>query len=47
MNSYRYWESRSAYLSFTYNFGKMTEGKERRQNNSGGIGDDLDVPISN
>ncbi|MBK9590169.1 MAG: TonB-dependent receptor [Crocinitomicaceae bacterium] len=47
MNSYRYWESRSAYLSFTYNFGKLTEGKERRQNNSGGIGDDLDVPISN
>ncbi|MBL7898730.1 MAG: TonB-dependent receptor family protein, partial [Crocinitomicaceae bacterium] len=47
MNSYRRWESRSAYISFTYNFGKMTEGKERRQNNSGGIGDDLDVPLSN
>lgn len=47
MNSYRYWESRSAYLSFTYNFGKMTQGKERRQNNSGGIGDDLEVPLSN
>lgn len=47
MNSYRYWESRHFSLSFTYNFGKLTEGKERRQNNSGGIGDDLDVPISN
>jgi hypothetical protein len=47
MNSYRYWESRSAYLSFTYNFGKMTQGKERRQNTSGDIGDDLDVPLSN
>jgi len=47
MNSYRRWESRSVYLSFTYSFGKMTEGKERRQNNSGGIGDDLEVPLSN
>lgn len=47
LNSYRYWESRSAYLSFTYNFGKMTQGKERRQNTSGGLEDNLDVPISN
>lgn len=47
MNSYRRWESRSVYVSFTYNFGKLTEGKERRQNNSGEINDDLDVPLSN
>lgn len=46
MTSKRYWESRHFALSFTYNFGKMTEGKERRQNNSGGIDDTLNVPIS-
>jgi outer membrane receptor protein involved in Fe transport len=47
MTSIRRWQSRSAYLTFTYNFGKMTQGKERRENTSGGIGDDVDVPISN
>ena len=46
MTSIRRWESRSVYLSLTYNFGKMIEGKERRENNSGGIGDDVDVPLS-
>jgi len=46
MTSIRRWESRSVFVSFTYNFGKLTEGKERRENNSGGIGDDVDVPIS-
>lgn len=46
MTSKRYWESRHFSLSFTYNFGKLTEGKERRQNSSGGIDDNLNVPIS-
>lgn len=47
MTSIRRWESRHISVSFTFNFGKMTEGKERKQNNSGGIGDDLEVPLSN
>lgn len=47
MTSIRRWESRHISVSFTYNFGRMTEGKERKQNNSGGIGDDLNVPLSN
>ena len=47
MTSIREWQSRSVYATFTYNFGKMTQGKQRRENKSGDIGDDLDVPISN
>lgn len=47
LNSYRYWESRSVYLSFTYSFGKIVQGKQRKINDSGDISDDKDVPISN
>lgn len=47
MSSYRRWESRSFYVTFTYNFGKLVDGKQRLQNSSGGIGDDKDIPLSN
>ena len=40
----RRWESRSVYLTFTYGFGKMTQGKTKRQSRSTGISDDNDVP---
>lgn len=40
----RRWESRSVYLTFTYGFGKMSQGKTKRQSRSTGISDDNDVP---
>ncbi|MCG8578232.1 MAG: TonB-dependent receptor [Flavobacteriales bacterium] len=43
-NSQRRWESRSAYLSFTYNFGKMVQGKNRRNSNSTDSSDDRSIP---
>lgn len=40
----RRWESRSVYLSFTYGFGKMTNGKTKRQSRSNAINDENGVP---
>ncbi len=40
----RRWESRTIYVSFSYNFGKMTRGKQKRQSKENGSGDDIDVP---
>ena len=40
----RRWESRTIYVSFSYNFGKMTRGKQKRQGKEIGSGDDIDVP---
>jgi len=44
LTSTRRWESRSIYVSFNYNFGKMTQGKQRREGKSLNSGDDAEVP---
>ncbi|MCB9195681.1 MAG: TonB-dependent receptor [Flavobacteriales bacterium] len=42
--SYRRWESRSVYLSFTYSFGKMIQGKQKRTTKENGSSDDVSIP---
>jgi len=39
-NTYRNWESRTVFLSVSYNFGKMVQGKQKRRSVSGDASDD-------
>lgn len=43
-NSYRRWESRSAYLSFNYSFGKVVQGKKKRELKDNDSSDDISIP---
>jgi outer membrane receptor protein involved in Fe transport len=44
LNSYRNWESRSVYLSFSYSFGKVVQGKNKRATKDNDSSDELSIP---
>lgn len=44
LNSYRNWESRSVYASFSYSFGKVIQGKNKRATKDNDSSDDISIP---
>ncbi|CAG5081979.1 TonB-dependent receptor domain-containing protein [Parvicella tangerina] len=42
--SNRRWESRSAYVSFSYSFGKVVQGKKKRATKDNDSSDDISIP---
>ncbi len=42
--SNRRWESRSAYISFSYTFGKVVQGKKKREVKDNDSSDDISIP---